>query len=350
MEKKRDYIYDFLRVLACIFIIFIHCAERFLHGNKYDLVFYEYTFTSALVRSGVSLFFIISGALLLNKKDESLGQFYLKRFSKVVVPLFLYSLIFIFMDDYNYSIDFFKPLNFFNAFLKIFSEPAYYHLWFIYTIIGIYLFVPFLRKMLQNLNDKECAYLFVLLIIVCFIKYFLPSCGININIDNLLIIDRLIPFVFGYLLTRDVINKHYKIIYVLGVLSFVFYIIALAFLPNFEYLNTVSPTMQFETMAIFLFFIRNKNRICGNASLNKAICFISVYTYEIYIIHAKVLDLLQMNLYYNVTIVSPYITMLIVAFLTFIISFAVALIINNLITKNIIRLINLIFKLKVRKV
>ena len=86
MEHKREYIYDFLRVLACIFIIGIHCGERLLRGNKYDFIWWEHNIFNAIVRTGLCVFLFISGALLLNRKPEKTSVFYLKRFTKILIP------------------------------------------------------------------------------------------------------------------------------------------------------------------------------------------------------------------------------------------------------------------------
>ena len=77
-------------------------------------------------------------------------------------------------------------------------------------IIGIYLCAPFLRRMCQNLTDKEYKGLFVLILAISVIKYLLPSFGINIIITNIPFVEWTLIFLLGYLVTRESINKHYK--------------------------------------------------------------------------------------------------------------------------------------------
>lgn len=345
MENKREYIYDFLRVLSCFLIIGIHCVERLLHGDTYNLIWWECNISNAIVRSGLLLFVFISGALLLNKKPEKASDFYLKRFVKIIIPFLVYSYMYLWIDKYHFSFEIFLPNVFFESFIKIISSPVSYHFWFVYMIIGIYLFVPYLRKMMQNLTDTECRNLFILLYCVSFIKYLLPSFGMKLGISNLLIIEWLIPFVLGYLMTRSCINSHYKIIYVCGILSFIFLIIAKRYFPNINHLYDLAPTMLMQCQAIFLFFIRNKKQICSNALMNKFVSFISNYCYEIYLIHALILDILLRYLFCNVLIISPFISTIIAIVLVFVLSFLCTFIINNLLVKNLMKLFNYIVNL-----
>lgn len=231
----------------------------------------------------------------------------------------------------------FLPNNMFSLLLEIFSNPVGYHLWFVYMIIGIYLFVPYLRKMLQSLNDKECRNLFILLYLISFIKYFLPSFGIKIGITNLLIIEWILPFVLGYLLTKKNINAHYRLIYTFGILSFIFLIFAKRYFPTMNNLYDLAPTMLMQSQALFVFFIRNREKICKNNILNKIAFFISKYCYEIYLIHTLILDILLKKIFIYVCFVNPLINTIVAIILTFIISLLCAFIINNLIVKYILK-------------
>ena len=72
MENKREYVYDYLRVIACILIIGIHCTSRFFHVTTIT-----FSTMSAIFRNGLLIFVYIRGALLLNKKQEKISDFYL---------------------------------------------------------------------------------------------------------------------------------------------------------------------------------------------------------------------------------------------------------------------------------
>ena len=345
MENKREYIYDFLRVISIIGIISIHCIARIMRPNQlYNTLWWQKNILEAIVRPSLIIFVLVSGALILNKPEEKISTFYYKRFIKIVIPFLIYSFIYVWINKYNLSTEIFIPKNILKAILSILKEPASYQLWFIYMIIGIYIFAPYLKKMLKNLNEKEIKNLFILLYIISIIKYFLPLFNIEIGIANLLIIEWIIPFVMGYLLTKEIINKHYKLIYILGFISFIFLILAQRYMQNTENLYELAPTMLMQSSAIFIFFIKNKQKICESKIVNKIMYFISKYTYDIFLVHVKVLDL-SLEIYKKIFITDILTDAIMAIIVNFILSLIIAIIIHN-----IIKIIGKIIKITINKI
>jgi len=120
---------DFARVVACLMVIVVHVAATnfYTFSDKW----WATNFWDSLTRGCVPLFLMISGALLLNK-DESLGVFIRKRFSKIIPPLLFWSLAYLALNNYRHV----EPLTI----MQIFLGPAMYHLWYLYAILGLYLF------------------------------------------------------------------------------------------------------------------------------------------------------------------------------------------------------------------
>jgi len=85
---------DFVRNISILLVIFVHTSAMVVQrwgevspadwnaGNVYNVI----------ARSCVPILFLISGALLLPRK-ESLGAFYGKRFQKVVSPFLFWSVL-----------------------------------------------------------------------------------------------------------------------------------------------------------------------------------------------------------------------------------------------------------------
>lgn len=318
-KQKREVIYDYIRVLSCIFVIGIHSTENL--------------YINSIFRIGLPMFILLSGVLILNGKEEPVSEFYFKRFLKVVVPLYFYSIIYLFIYKYNCDLKIFMPINFFKELANITKGYVHYHLWYAYMIIGIYIFAPYLRKMCNSLKDKDCKNLLILIFIISFIKYTLPEFNINIGISDLAFSGCGLIFLLGYLVTKPVINKHYKTLYILGIISFNINIFIKTLFPHVENLYDVSVTMMLQVIALFIFLYRNKDKICSNKTINKVIIHISKYTWELFLIHVIVLDILkQYILKLNIpTAISTTILILLVA----IISYFYSVIIHNFITKPI---------------
>lgn len=343
-NNKREKIYDYIRAISCIFIIALHCSGALLN-QSYGALWWIGNVFHSIVRIGLPMFVLLSGALILNGKDEPISTFYIKRFIKILIPLYLYSFLYLFIYEYNCSWTFFTPINIINGIQQITTSQVFYHFWFLYMILGIYLCAPYLKKMCKNLTDTECKNLFILLVVISIIKYFLPSFNINININNIPFLEWTLYFLFGYLLTKEVIIKNYKIIYALGIVSLIFCTICIRWFPNIKHIFDLSPTMIFESLALFMFFIRNKSKICVNKYINGLMFFVSKYSLEIYLIHALVLDKLakHISIYSMPRIV--WVTLMII--LVTIVSSILSFIIHNLVVKHIENLItNLFTKLK----
>ncbi|MBQ8681766.1 MAG: acyltransferase family protein [Bacilli bacterium] len=336
-NNKREIIYDYIRVFACVCVICIHSTDSLIKGGDYDNIWWLGITIQGIVRTGLPLFVLLSGVLALNQKEEKMNNYYFKKFIKIIIPLLIYSLIYIFIYDYDYNLSFFKISNLLNSFKNILSDDAYYHLWYGYMIIGIYICVPYLRKMCISLNDKESKNLLSLIFTIATIKYLLPSLGIEIGIKDFIFEGWLLIFLLGYFVNKDIILKHYKLIYLLGITSFIFYLIANRWFLQIKNLNDLSITMMFQVMAIYIFFYQNKEKICKNRLINKIIVFLSKYSWEIFLIHAYILDTLRYM--FNLWNVRNIITIILLSILTYGMSLLFAYVIHNLITNNIQKLV-----------
>ena len=147
MNKNENIVWvDWIRVLATIGVVFIHAASPLLYmyhkigeGHWWIANIYD-----SILRMSVPLFFMISGFLLLQKHD-SLWVFFMKRFHKILVPLFAWSVFYILWKGW---VEQSTPISL-QSFYRILYEPTYYHLWFLYSLVGVYLAVPVLRVIVQ---------------------------------------------------------------------------------------------------------------------------------------------------------------------------------------------------------
>jgi surface polysaccharide O-acyltransferase-like enzyme len=97
---------------------------------------------------------MISGATLL-RKQEPLSDFFKKRLSKLAIPLIFWSCFYLWWLYYN-------GVEIGNWALRIISGPTMYHLWFFYTLIGLYLFVPIMRRFYQASTRAEKLFFMII--------------------------------------------------------------------------------------------------------------------------------------------------------------------------------------------
>ena len=156
---KRYLQYDILRLLACLMIVAMHSP---MSGSECDG--FLLSSLSYLTASGIGLFFMVSGALLLPVK-ESTKLFIKKRFAKIAIPTIVWTIFYLCCNVWLKN----EPLTL-RAVLSIpFSAQGNPVLWFIYTLLGLYLLAPILSRWLAVAGRKELEfYLCIWTISLCY--------------------------------------------------------------------------------------------------------------------------------------------------------------------------------------
>lgn len=132
----REYSLDYIRVLACLMIVLMHSPMLGLGTSGMVLSGISY-----LTAPGIGLFFMVSGALLLKVQDGQTfyaRKFLQRRFFKIFVPV-------VFGSHWGWGLE---QLGIKNVESSI--------LWFMYCLVGLYLFSRFIMFQL-SLNKVKYA-------------------------------------------------------------------------------------------------------------------------------------------------------------------------------------------------
>lgn len=160
-ERKILHI-EFLRILAILLVMFNHTGERgfFLFARYQESSFFPfYIFISILCKIAVPIFFMISGALLLDKR-ESIAEVCKKR-------VFRYLILLIVISGCYYVYDWYcRPwlggsLKLGDFWKHLYTNDIGYALWYLYAYIGLLVMLPLLRKLVQGMDEKDYRYLFI---------------------------------------------------------------------------------------------------------------------------------------------------------------------------------------------
>lgn len=141
---------DFVRFLGAFLVVLAH-IENWGAGPAWAKSFY-YTIS----RVGVPLFFLISGYLLLSKQED-LQTFFRKRASRILIPFLVWSIVY----DVQNSDAFVSGVTLeaiLKMFIRILRGPREGHLWFFYSLIGLYLLTPILRVFIAKARNSEILY------------------------------------------------------------------------------------------------------------------------------------------------------------------------------------------------
>ena len=177
MSQTRPSIFyiDCLRFLAAFAVIAIHVLGPFRHlyGDIDDGQWLAAAGINSISRWAVPVFMMISGALLLSSERDFNCRYYLsKRLSKVVIPFLGWTLIYAFFA--GFADGSWSAAVTLTVIENSANEPTWYHLWFFYDFIPLYVVIPFLAPVLKQASSKLIK-LFLLIWMVLFLMKWLKA-------------------------------------------------------------------------------------------------------------------------------------------------------------------------------
>lgn len=313
-----------LRGFLALGIIFHHISPLVKTGEEFSNFSYMGTYI-------VSIFFFLSayGLYVQNESRENyLDNFLVKRLSKIIVPFFIISLIYMFYRFVNGQL---IDLNFFINLFKQ-GSTIIYNGWFVDVIILMYIFFYLSFKFFQN---KFLSIVFNTIFIICYICLAIKL-GYNFWWYN-----SVLAFAIGLIWAKNqnkidrFLEKYYFIVIVLvTVLLFVShrYDILLKYLhieDSYSYALAANLDNIIFTIYFIIVFLKKIN--FSNVYLN----LIGRISFELYMIHGLVISMLAK------IFVSSRVNDVLFTLFVLIISLILAWIVNK-IDKRIIQKVSLI--------
>ena len=335
LDRRTDRVeyFDLLRIIATFAVVLIHVTAWFeLHNppTGVDL----YLLCGDLFRWAVPIFVMISGALLLGS-NRTIKQIYAKSILRIVTTFLFWSIIYAFVNNGRNAISF-------SILGTILDGPG--HLWFLYMIIGLYMIIPILNKVIES--DRIARYfLFLSLLFVFLVPYLIriysivtgrEASIISAKIDTL---NMYLPlgysgyFVLGYYLRKHDLNRILEIvIYSLAVLGVGLTAFSSIYndgdsifrqMVRLEYL---APIVLIESTALFIFFKKHTKIL--RERTRKVLANISKCTFGVYLIHILVMNFLFDIVGVTSIMGSSIISVLVISLATFLISLLISELLN----------------------
>ncbi len=149
MSERILYL-DIIRIVACIMIIAMHAPIPNTVLDSYIL-----SANSLITASGVGLFIMVSGALLLPVNIPT-RKFLNKRLGKILCPTIIWTIFYYLMAPYTYTVS--QGVGLLNFISIPFSSQFNGVLWFMYMLAGLYLLSPILSPWLRKVNHREVEF------------------------------------------------------------------------------------------------------------------------------------------------------------------------------------------------
>ena len=137
LNSRKVYL-DNLRFLASFFVIVIHvAAQRWGSVDVSSFNWNVYNFYDGIARFCVPIFVMISGAVFLGKKIP-LYNILKKYIARLVIVYFMWSLLYALIEQEKITS------------IVASTIMGHYHLWFLPMIIGCYLCLPIINKVVED--------------------------------------------------------------------------------------------------------------------------------------------------------------------------------------------------------
>lgn len=302
--SKKPYVFwtDFIRAISIILVVLLHASSPVVNGFEHTSVgnWMSANIYNSLARICVPLLFMISGYLLLGRRDTVYG-FFSSRARKVLIPFLAWSVIYLFWQNSYANYTAFGAVK--AVAYSIFTGLAYYHLWFLRSLLLIYLLVPLYQGFVYASDEKTLWYLAILWFV------FGPLLGvlqeyssIDFKLDIGFFTGYLGYFFIGYLLGR--LNYSKMIAAAAGIifLASAAYMIRMTYIAtnaNGDYVQYYHNYLRLHTVImslsafVLLKYIGEKLGQSGSEGIVKTIKYFSSVSFGIYLIHAAILVMLK---------------------------------------------------------
>lgn len=322
MKKEVNYIYN-IRAFAIMCVIMLHCMIPYVSNPAYygSKSYFFNLIVNSIARTGVPLFLMISGALILNDNlTNNIKSFYKKRLSKLLIPLLSWNIIyFLFYIKLGNN-----ELDLMSFIKQVLNNGTAYHLWYVYNLLSIYLLAPFLKKIADNSSVKQLIFLMVLMGFGTTIR---PAVNKLISPVYIYLFEPIFNgyflfFLAGYILDKiELSKKTFLLFLVFGVVGMAIslfgnHISSSSDIINFKFNGGYDISWFLLSMAIFILF---RSKISHS---NRFIKSISKSSYGMYFIHVALIDLV---LRYFMFESSPVILEIYLFIITFVASYGLSL-------------------------
>lgn len=308
-EKERNgerVVYlDLIRTMAIMCVVLCHSVEKIyglnleewntssISSNLFKTVFFT------IGRLGVPLFLMLTGYLLLDKNidnDKDVIKFYKKK----LLPIVITTEIWIVIYTIFYSICNKETFTLEKLVRRVcFMEFSPDNMWYMPMIIGIYIAIPFVNKVLTTFSIKILK---IPMIVLIFIYSVLPTLNIILRIFNINEWYSLIDVSFlggiygfylinGYLINKKILKKvRTEILIIINFIAFCFAcaIQVLSFEKGIEY-NIWYNSIFIIICSIVLFELLTRIKI--KDKVKNTYIYISKISFGIFFVHEIVLSL-----------------------------------------------------------
>lgn len=161
--KEKDISVEITRIVAMLFIITCHLLQEFDNLICKNL--------AQFFNIGVFMFFFISGYLYGQKEVLNIKKFYISRFKKIIIPMYIFIVVILLL---NFLIK--KVFNIKYLIIYLFDVQYIFggvngaeHLWFLTIIMICYILLPIIIKHKEHILKINNINIYIISILVAYL-------------------------------------------------------------------------------------------------------------------------------------------------------------------------------------
>lgn len=289
MENKKQQIayLNYVRVFAAFAVVFLHVLAQGANICEKSCFSFMELFVLRLLRNSlnwcVPVFVMITGVLFLDpEKDTSIKKLFVKYISRFVLVILTFGTVYCFIEIVFEEREF-TMRNFLIAIKNTLTGKCWDAMWYLYMVIGLYILLPILKKLVENISKELLSYtLIVLFIFSSIIPYINQFIFFDLRFPNISI------YIFYILLGYAVEYGNFKMKKTVSIVSIVLYLMYLSVIQlNERYIIMVaevatvgydSPFVVLTSLGLFSLCKKIKRE-------SKVVNFLSSLTFGVYILH-----------------------------------------------------------------
>lgn len=298
MKEKKIHL-ELLRIFAIFFVLYSHTgmAAKFHYQIAGGIVSEMLSFTLlSLSKTCNTLFFMVTGAVLL-QKEERFADIFHRRILKMAVILIIFSFFqYVCCYHTNPEIGFSIPV----FFKIVYSAEIITQYWFLYAYLTLLIMLPFLRILAQGLTREHFIYLVLLYVLINgilpLVEYYWENQAINLSVP---LLENMVLFpLAGYYIEHnkeDLFSKK-QIIIMLNAVFVAALLIDLFYARSRYYKDdmpeaTLDGMMLLMALAVFVDFRFLCKQVRLPNWLQKIILFLSGGAFTVYLLNPQLTEL-----------------------------------------------------------
>lgn len=271
--EKRDSNFELLRIILILMVLVLHYNNAGMGGGLSNVIpnsfnYYFVNFTESYCIIAVNVFVLITGYFMINKDTVKISKII-----KLFLLAILYNTIFYILVVAKGKIDF--NFSSINSLLKNMTS-----IWFIVIYSILYLLIPYINKMVKNINKKQ--YTILLFILLFFFSIWptywttTPCKDFGYGIINFI----LLYLIGGYIKLYKDSYKNMLLFFSINIIG-----VLIVFYQSLHYNYALFYNNPFNIINAVSFFLIFKSIKLKH---NKIINYAASFTFPIYIIHCNI--------------------------------------------------------------